>query len=83
MSDNNPMRSNQESSEMNLPPLACLDCGMPYSEFPLDVVLPNDQWEIISGRKNGSGFLCAACIVERASKIKGVTVAKMHFPDLG
>lgn len=62
--------------------LACMDCKKSYQDFPLDVVLPDSQWELISGRKDGGGILCAACIVERASKLEKVTVAKMYFPDL-
>ena len=54
----------------------CEDCGKPYSEFELDTVLPNGQWELIcSGRRHE--LLCANCIVVRASKIPGCTVAHM------
>lgn len=61
-------------------PAKCADCGKLYRDFPLDVVLPHDQWQTINGSPNG--LLCAACIVERGSKLPGVTVAKLHFPDL-
>ena len=60
--------------------LACEGCGKLYRNFALDVVLPDDQWHAIQGRDGG--VLCAACIVERGSKLPGVTVAKLHFPDL-
>ncbi len=57
----------------------CDDCGLSYDEFQLDVVLPNDQWEMISGHSDGGGLLCAKCIVERGSKLSWVTVAKLVF----
>lgn len=52
--------------------LCCSGCGKPYSEFPLDVHLPDDQWLLVNGREGG--VLCAQCIVERASGIPIVTV---------
>lgn len=61
--------------------LRCDDCNIPYSEFPLDVVLPDDQWRAIHPEREG-GVLCAACVVARGAKLNGVTVAKLHFPDL-
>ena len=55
--------------------LRCLDCGLLYRDFPLDVNLPRGQWlEIHPGE---DGVLCAQCIVQRASKIPGATVAHM------
>lgn len=57
----------------------CLDCGKDYEEFPLDTVLPNDQWAMINPALGG--VLCANCMVERASKIKGVIVARIVFED--
>lgn len=60
--------------------LACDGCGKPYRDLPLDVVLPDDQWLTIHG--SPGGVLCAACIVARGAKVPGVTVAKLHFPDL-
>ena len=56
-----------------------MGCGKPYDEFPLDVVLPDQQWEQISGRTDGSGILCTACIIERGSRLPGITVAKLVF----
>ena len=51
----------------------CLDCGLPYDQFPLDVVLPRAQWLRICPQD--SGVLCAACIVRRVRKyIPGATV---------
>ena len=46
--------------------------------MPLDVVLPDDQWERISGRTDGGGILCAECILARAARL-GATVAKMEL----
>src|SRR5688572_18140783 len=57
------------------PPAVCLDCGMPYSEFPLDVLLPRPQWLEIHPDENG--LLCAACIVRRCARIPGVTACHL------
>lgn len=63
-----------------IPPInpVCEDCGKPYSDFPLDVVLTDDQWSLITERSDGGGLLCAACIVERGSKWK-YSAAKLVF----
>ncbi len=53
------------------PPAACLDCGLPYDKFPVDVILPRPQWLEI--HPSDHGLLCAACIVARAAKVPGVT----------
>lgn len=52
----------------------CLDCGMPYGDFGLDVVLPDDQWLMIHPEKDG--LLCASCIVKRASKLPTAIIVK-------
>lgn len=57
----------------------CEDCGMLYEDFPLDVIVPNDQWQAITGYTDGKGILCAMCIVRRGEKLPGVTVAKLVF----
>lgn len=51
------------------PPAVCLDCGRPYEQFELDMLLPRWQWLLI--HPTDHGLLCAACIVTRASKISG------------
>lgn len=55
--------------------LRCMDCGMLYSEFGLDTVLPNAQWMAIHSADGG--VLCANCIVKRAAKLRGATCAHM------
>ena len=47
----------------------CIDCGLPYSEFGLDMTLPNEQWLMI--HPEGDGILCANCMVKRAAKLEG------------
>lgn len=59
--------------------IKCEDCGKPYDKFPLDVVLPNEQWELITGYKDGEGILCASCILERGARQKTFTVAILVF----
>ena len=56
----------------------CEDCGKSYSSFPLDVVIPDEQWRAIGFQDEG-GILCAACIVNRGARLTGVTVAKLVF----
>lgn len=62
-------------------PLACMDCGKLYRDFPLDVSLTDDQWALI--HNSPGGVLCANCIVARVKQmVPGVTVVNMSFsPD--
>lgn len=53
-------------------PLSCMDCKMPYSKFPLDMLFPRGQWLAINPKDGG--LLCANCMVKRASKLKGAVV---------
>lgn len=46
---------------------ACLDCGLDYSEFGVDLLLPRSQWLLIHPDENG--LLCALCIAKRAARI--------------
>ncbi len=64
-------------SDLLAKPVGCIDCGMSYLDFPMDVVLPHDQWALISGRDDGGGILCANCIVKRAAKLQRFTVARL------
>ena len=57
----------------------CEDCGKPYRDFSLDVVLSDEQWRLITGYKDGAGILCGGCIVARGAKLKIFTVAKLEF----
>lgn len=47
----------------------CLDCGLDYSAFGMDVLLPRWQWLLI--HPDEGGLLCARCIVLRASRLPG------------
>lgn len=49
----------------------CLDCGLPYEDFPMDMLLPRSQWLTI--HPADGGLLCAQCIVVRAAKITRAT----------
>jgi hypothetical protein len=46
--------------------IVCKDCGLPYSEFGIDLILPDQQWKEIFPEENG--LLCANCITKRAEK---------------
>lgn len=51
--------------------VGCMDCGFPYSEFGIDLVMPRAQWMEIHPQEDG--VLCANCMMQRASKVKGAT----------
>ncbi len=55
----------------------CLDCGKPYSEFPLDSTLPDEQWRMIHNSEGG--ILCANCMVARAAKLPGTIAVRMRI----
>lgn len=69
------------SVDRNPGTLGCLDCGAPYSEFPLDTTLPDEQWMMIHSR--AGGVLCGSCIVRRAAKLPGAIAirAVIEFAD--
>ena len=50
----------------------CLDCGLDYKQFPLDVLLPRAQWLAIHPDENG--VLCVACLVKRCALLPGAVV---------
>jgi hypothetical protein len=58
--------------------LRCSDCRLPYSEFPLDTTLPDEQWLRIN-EGNPGGVLCAACIVRRASRLPGAAAVRARI----
>lgn len=60
---------------MAAPHARCLDCGKPYSEFPMDIILPRPQWLEIHPSEHG--LLCAGCIVARAAKVPGATACHL------
>lgn len=49
----------------------CADCGALYADLGCDLVLPDQQWNVISPDAN---ILCANCICHRASKHGGTVV---------
>ncbi len=55
--------------------VACLDCGLPYEQFPLDTHLSRPQWLEI--HPDDGGVLCANCIVKRAAAIPGATLVHL------
>lgn len=67
------------SATVKFPNATCAECGLPYEEFPIDMVLPLDQWKLISPTPDGSGVLCAGCIVLRASRLPKIIVAKTEL----
>lgn len=61
----------------------CKDCGLLYSEFGMDTVIPNQQWVDIHPSQtvwaDCNGLLCASCMVKRASRLEGKLYAWMAF----
>lgn len=55
----------------------CLDCGLPYGEFPLLVTLPDEQWQWVHPRK--MGVLCARCIIARATTLLGTVPVRARL----
>lgn len=49
----------------------CLDCGLDYAAFGLDLLLPRAQWLLI--HPSDGGLLCARCLVVRAANVSGAT----------
>ena len=54
----------------------CIDCDLPYEDFPLDTTLPDEQWAMIAKQED---LLCANCIVKRASLLKGIIVVRAYL----
>lgn len=48
--------------------VCCIDCGIDYGDFGVDITLPNAQWTVICPE---DGLLCGTCIAKRALKIEG------------
>ena len=59
----------------------CLDCSLPYIDFGLDMVLPDEQWLMIHP-EGLHGILCANCMVKRAEKLTDATVVLANI-ELG
>lgn len=58
-------------------PLACLDCGKPYSTFRLDTTIPDEQWRAI--HESEGGVLCANCMVARLAKLPGAIAVRAYL----
>lgn len=52
--------------------ITCEDCGAPYYELGVDIVLPDQQWKAI--HPDEGGVLCANCICKRAEKVGGTAL---------
>jgi hypothetical protein len=51
--------------------VVCRDCRLPYREFGLDLVLPDQQWRAVCPE---GGVLCATCICRRAAYFNATAV---------
>lgn len=52
--------------------LHCADCGLPYKNMGVDLVLPDHQWNALVSK--GETILCPNCICQRARKYGGTVV---------
>jgi hypothetical protein len=63
----------------------CYHCRLPYKDFPGDLCLPDELWEIISpvepGRDKEGGLLCPNCIVKALKKKLGVSYVQAFIPE--
>lgn len=54
-------------------PLCCFDCGLVYGTPGwMDVLIPNDVWEMINPtfhENSGAGILCIHCINRRCQEL--------------
>jgi hypothetical protein len=57
--------------------LGCMDCGKPYSTFPLDMTIPDGQWREI--HETDGGVLCANCMVARLAKLPGAIAVRAYL----
>lgn len=73
-SDQIPPATAEQDQQARQLMVACMDCGLPYADFPLDTTLPDEQWRMIHNSEGG--LLCASCIVKRASRLPGVIAVR-------
>ena len=60
--------------------VSCADCGLPYEQMGIDLVLPDQQWRVLFPEERG--LLCANCICLRAGRLKEPTVLHAWIDNL-
>ncbi len=55
----------------------CMDCGLDYEDFGLDMTLPREQWLLI--HPADGGLLCANCMVRRAGMLDGAIAMRAEI----
>lgn len=64
--------------------VCCEACRRPYGDPGwIDVTMPDDQWAMISGRSDGGGILCGACMIERAARLPNRIAVRMRIEFAG
>lgn len=60
---------------------ACYDCGLPYDQFPTELVIDHEVWELINPTHHkGAGLLCHSCMIERLRDIRySKIIPVLHF----
>lgn len=58
----------------------CIDCGLNYEEFPIDLLLPDNQWKKI--HKGVNGVICPSCIIKRIAKFPEAIIIKANVEGL-
>jgi hypothetical protein len=52
----------------------CQQCGVSYK---MDLLIPDELWERITGITSGGGLLCPSCIVVEIEKARGFSAFKL------
>ena len=73
--------ANQSATASPSAGLGCMDCGKPYSDFPLDTTIPDEQWRMI--HDSNGGVLCASCMVLRLSRLPGAIAVRARLEIAG
>jgi hypothetical protein len=70
-------------TETERPDAVCYDCGLPYGDFPVELVIAHEQWELINPSEHrGGGLLCHNCMIDRLIE-KGIFIVDVLFMGIG
>lgn len=62
----------------DLPGLRCEDCGIPHSQFPMDLTVTPTDWALVHP-EGESGVLCSCCVLKRARVLPKIDQAKLDL----
>ena len=62
------------------PGAVCHDCGLAYQQFPVELVIAHDEWELINPTHHkGAGLLCHDCMITRLRRVNIPTPTILFF----